>query len=137
MKVIKSYSALTIVTDITVEAFKQAKKFAPEALTLYVQKGEDKFPVYTLMYNPKAPASVDKFGISFNAYTEDRKLYATIMCTEPANDKNRSAEIQKQQILEQMAGDMASIKLIEEQVAAALAAKEELIASVEDAVEIQ
>ena len=59
------------------------------------------------------------------------------MCTEPANDKNRSAEVQKQQILEQMAGDMASIKLIEEQVAAALAAKEELIASVEDAVEIQ
>lgn len=137
MKVVKSYSALTICSDLTVEQIQQAEKFAPEALTLFEKVENKKIPVFKLMFDRWGSAELSEFGISFNAFNEDHKVYATLLCGGVANDDNRSAEQQKQQILECFAKQLAQLKQIEEQVIAALATKAELIASVEDCVEVQ
>ena len=137
MKVVKSYSALTICSDLTVEQVQQAEKFAPEALTLFEKVENKKIPVFKIKFEPWASAELSEFGISFNAYNEDHKLYATLLCSGVASDDNRSAEHQKQEILECFAKPLVQLKQIEEQVVAALAAKAELIASVEDCVEVQ
>ena len=137
MKVVKSYSALTICSDLTVEQIQQAEKFAPEALTLFEKVENKKIPVFKIKFEPWASAELSEFGISFNAYNEDHKLYATLLCSGVASDDNRSAEHQKQEILECFAKQLVQLKQIEEQVVAALAAKAELIASVEDCVEVQ
>ena len=137
MKVVKSYSALTICSDLTVEQVQQAEKFAPEALTLFEKVENKKIPVFKIKFEPWASAELSEFGISFNAYNEDHKLYATLLCSGVASDDNRSAEHQKQEILECFAKQLVQLKQIEEQVVAALAAKAELIASVEDCVEVQ
>ena len=137
MKVVKSYSALTICSDLTVEQVQQAEKFAPEALTLFEKVENKKIPVFKLKFDRWAGPELSKFGISFNAYNEDHKLYATLLCSGVASDDNRSAEHQKQEILERFAKQLVQLKQIEEQVIAALAAKAELIASVEDCVEVQ
>ena len=137
MKVVKSYSALTICSDLTVEQIQQAEKFAPEALTLFEKVENKKIPVFKIKFEPWANAELSEFGISFNAFNEDHKLYATLLCSGVASDENRSAEHQKQEILECFAKQLAQLKQIEEQVIAALAAKAELIASVEDCVEVQ
>ena len=129
MKVVKSYSALTICSDLTVEQVQQAEKFAPEALTLFEKVESKKIPVFKLKFDRWDNPELSEFGISFNAYNEDHKLYAS--------DDNRSAERQKQEILECFAKQLVQLKQIEEQVVAALAAKAELIASVEDCVEVQ
>ena len=137
MKVVKSYSALTICSDLTVEQVQQAEKFAPEALTLFEKVESKKIPVFKLKFDRWAGPELSEFGISFNAYNEDHKLYATLLCSGVASDENRSAEHQKQEILECFAKQLVQLKQIEEQVIAALAAKAELIASVEDCVEVQ
>lgn len=137
MKVVKSYSALTICSDLTVEQIQQAEKFAPEALTLFEKVENKKVPVFKLKFDPWSGPELSEFGISFNAFNEDHKLYATILCKGVASDENRSAEYQKQQILECCAKQLVQLKQIEEQVITALAAKAELIASVEDCVEVQ
>ena len=137
MKVVKSYSALTICSDLTVEQVQQAEKFAPEALTLFEKVKSKKIPVFKLKFDRWADPELSEFGISFNAYNEDHKLYATLLCSGVASDDNRSAERQKQEILECFAKQLVQLKQIEEQVVAALAAKAELIASVEDCVEVQ
>ena len=137
MKVVKSYSALTICSDLTVEQIQQAEKFAPEALTLFEKVESKKIPVFKIKFEPWASAELSEFGISFNAFNEDHKLYATLLCSGVASDENRSAEHQKQEILECFAKQLVQLKQIEEQVIAALAAKAELIASVEDCVEVQ
>ena len=137
MKVVKSYSALTICSDLTVEQIQQAEKFAPEALTLFEKVENKKIPVFKLKFDRWGNPELSEFGISFNAYNEDHKLYATLLCSAVASDDNRSAEHQKQEILEYCAKQLVQLKQIEEQVVAALAAKAELIASVEDCVEVQ
>lgn len=137
MKVVKSYSALTICSDLTVEQIQQAEKFAPEALTLFEKVENKKVPMFKIKFDPWGSPELSEFGISFNAFNEDRKLYATILCRGVASDENRSAEHQKQEILECCAKQLVQLKQIEEQVVAALAAKAELIASVEDCVEVQ
>ena len=137
MKVVKSYSALTICSDLTVEQVQQAEKFAPEALTLFEKVESKKIPVFKLKFDRWDNPELSEFGISFNAYNEDHKLYATLLCSGVASDDNRSAERQKQEILECFAKQLVQLKQIEEQVVAALAAKAELIASVEDCVEVQ
>ena len=137
MKVVKSYSALTICSDLTVEQVQQAEKFAPEALTLFEKVENKKIPVFKIKFEPWASAELSEFGISFNAFNEDHKLYATLLCSGVANDDNRSAEHQKQEILGCFAKQLVQLKQIEEQVIAALAAKAELIASVEGCVEGQ
>ena len=137
MKVVKSYSALTICSDLTVEQVQQAEKFAPEALTLFEKVESKKIPVFKLKFDRWAGPELSEFGISFNAFNEDHKLYATLLCSGVASDENRSAEHQKQEILECFAKQLVQLKQIEEQVIAALAAKAELIASVEDCVEVQ
>ena len=137
MKVVKSYSALTICSDLTVEQIQQAEKFAPEALTLFEKVENKKIPVFKIKFEPWANAELSEFGISFNAFNEDHKLYTTLLCGGVANDENRSAERQKQEILECFTKQLVQLKQIEEQVIAALAAKAELIASVEDCVEVQ
>ena len=137
MKVVKSYSALTICSDLTVEQIQQAEKFAPEALTLFEKVENKKIPVFKIKFEPWVNAELSEFGISFNAFNEDHKLYATLLCSGVASDDNRSAEHQKQEILECFAKQLVQLKQIEEQIIAALAAKAELIASVEDCVEVQ
>ena len=137
MKVVKSYSALTICSDLTVEQIEQAAKFAPEALTLFEKVENKKIPVFKLKFDRWDNPELSEFGVSFNAFNEDHQVYATLLCSGVANDDNRSAEQQKQQILECFAKQLAQLKQIEEQVIAALAAKAELIASVEDCVEVQ
>ena len=137
MKVVKSYSALTICSDLTVEQIQQAEKFAPEALTLFEKVESKKIPVFKLKFDRWAGPELSKFGISFNAFNEDHKVYATLLCSGVANDEIRSAEHQKQEILERFAKQLVQLKQIEEQVIAALATKAELIASVEDCVEVQ
>ena len=137
MKVVKSYSALTICSDLTVEQIQQAEKFAPEALTLFEKVESKKIPVFKLKFDRWADPELSEFGISFNAFNEDHKVYATLLCSGVANDDNRSAEHQKQEILECFAKQLVQLKQIEEQVIAALAAKAELIASVEDCIEVQ
>ena len=137
MKVVKSYSALTICSDLTVEQIQQAEKFAPEALTLFEKVESKKIPVFKLKFDRWVDPELSEFGISFNAFNEDHKVYATLLCSGVANDDNRSAEHQKQEILECFAKQLVQLKQIEEQVIAALAAKAELIASVEDCVEVQ
>ena len=137
MKVVKSYSALTICSDLTVEQIQQAEKFAPEALTLFEKVENKKIPVFKIKFEPWASAELSEFGISFNAFNEDHTLYATLLRGGVASDANRSAEHQKQEILECFAKQLVQLKQIEEQVIAALAAKAELIASVEDCVEVQ
>ena len=137
MKVVKSYSALTICSDLTIEQIQQAEKFAPEALTLFEKVENKKIPVFKLKFDRWDAPELSEFGISFNAFDENHKLYATILCKGVASDENRSAEHQKQEILECCAKPLVQLKQIEEQVIAALAAKAELIASVEDCVEVQ
>ena len=93
--------------------------------------------MFKIKFEPWADAELSEFGISFNAFNEEHKLYATLLCGGVANDENRSAEHQKQEILECFAKQLVQLKQIEEQVITAHAAKAELIASVEDCVEVQ
>ena len=89
MKVVKSYSALTICSDLTVEQIQQAEKFAPEALTLFEKVESKKIPVFKLKFDRWADPELSEFGISFNAFNEDHKVYATLLCSGVASDENR------------------------------------------------
>ena len=103
MKVVKSYSALTICSDLTIEQIMQAKKFAPDALTLFEKVEGKKIPVFKLMYSVFDDARIDEFGIVLNKFDGEHKLYGTMLCVGPCNVDNRSAEAQEQEILERSA----------------------------------
>ena len=137
MKVVKSYSALTICSDLTIEQITQAKKFAPEALTLFEKVEGKKIPVFKLMYSVFDDARIDEFGIVLNKFDSEHKLYGTMLCVGPCNDDNRSAEAQKQEILDSFAKQLVMLKQIEDQVTAILEEKADLIESIEDCVEVQ
>ena len=137
MKVVKSYSALTICSDLTIEQSTQAKKFAPEALTLFAKVEGKKIPVFKLMYSVFDDARIDEFGIVLNKFDNEHKLYGTMLCVGPCNDDNRSAEVQKQEILDNFAKQLVMLKQIEDQVTAILEEKADLIESIEDCVEVQ
>lgn len=137
MKVVKSYSALTICSDLTHEQIIQAKKFAPEALTLFEKVEGKKVPVFKLMYSVLDDASIDEFGIVLNKFDSEHKLYGTMLCVDPCHDDNRSAEVQKQRILDNFAKQLVMLKQIEDQVTAILEEKADLIESIEDCVEVQ
>lgn len=137
MKVVKSYSALTICSDLTIEQIKQAKEFAPEALTLFEKVDGKKIPVFKLMYSVFDDARIDELGIVLNKFDSEHKLYGTMLCVGPCNDDNRSAEVQKQEILDSFAKQLVMLKQIEDQVAAILEEKADLIESIEDCVEVQ
>lgn len=137
MKVVKSYSALTICSDLTLEQIAQAKKFAPEALTLFEKVEGKKIPVFKLMYSVFDDARIDEFGIVLNKFDSEHKLYGTMLCVGPCNDDNRSAEVQKQEILDNFAKQLVMLKQIEDQVTAILEEKADLIESIENCVEVQ
>lgn len=137
MKVVKSYSALTICSDLTIEQIMQAKKFAPEALTLFEKIEGKKVPVFKLMYSVFDDARIDEFGIVLNKFDGEHKLYGTMLCIDPCSDDNRSAEVQKQEILDNFAKQLVMLKQIEDQVTAILEEKADLIESIEDCVEVQ
>ena len=137
MKVVKSYSALTICSDLTIEQIKQAKEFAPDALTLFEKVEGKKIPVFKLMYSVFDDARIDEFGIVLNKFDGEHKLYGTMLCVGPCNDDNRSAEVQKQEILDNFAKQLVMLKQIEDQVTAILEEKADLIESIEDCVEVQ
>ena len=137
MKVVKSYSALTICSDLTLEQIMQAKKFAPDALTLFEKVEGKKIPVFKLMYSVFDDARIDEFGIVLNKFDGEHKLYGTMLCVGPCNDDNRSAEVQKQEILDSFAKQLVMLKQIEDQVTAILEEKADLIESIEDCVEVQ
>lgn len=137
MKVVKSYSALTICSDLTVEQIAQAQKFAPEALTLFEKVDGKKVPVFKLVYGYFDDAKIDKYGIVLNKFDNEHKIYGTMLCDGPCYDDNRSAETQKQEILDKFAKELVMLKKIEEQVAAILEEKADLIESIEDCVEVQ
>lgn len=137
MKVVKSYSALTICSDLTLEQIMQAKKFAPEALTLFEKVEGKKIPVFKLMYSVFDDARIDEFGIVLNKFDSEHKLYGTMLCVDPCHDDNRSAEVQKQEILDNFAKQLVMLKQIEDQVTAILEEKADLIESIEDCVEVQ
>lgn len=137
MKVVKSYSALTICSDLTVEQVEQAQKFAPEALTLFEKVEGKKIPVFKLVCDPFEKARIDEFGIVLNKFDGEHKLYGTMLCGGPCCDDNRSAEVQKQEILDKFAKELVMLKQIEEQVTAVLEEKADLIESIEDCVEVQ
>ena len=137
MKVVKSYSALTICSDLTIEQIMQAKKFAPDALTLFEKVEGKKVPVFKLMYSVFDDARIDEFGIVLNKFDGEHKLYGTMLCVGPCHDDNRSAEVQKQEILDSFAKQLVMLKQIEDQVTAILEEKADLIESIEDCVEVQ
>ena len=137
MKVVKSYSALTICSDLTIEQIMQAKKFAPDALTLFEKIEGKKIPVFKLMYSVFDDARIDEFGIVLNKFDGEHKLYGTMLCVGPCSDDNRSAEVQKQEILDSFAKQLVMLKQIEDQVTAILEEKADLIESIEDCVEVQ
>ena len=137
MKVVKSYSALTICSDLTIEQIMQAKKFAPDALTLFEKVEGKKIPVFKLMYSVFDDARIDEFGIVLNKFDGEHKLYGTMLCVGPCNDDNRSAEVQKQEILDSFAKQLVMLKQIEDQVTAMLEEKADLSESIEDCVEVQ
>ena len=137
MKVVKSYSALTICSDLNIEQIKQAKKFAPDALTLFEKVEGKKIPVFKLMYSVFDDARIDEFGIVLNKFDGEHKLYGTMLCVGPCHDDNRSAEVQKQEILDSFAKQLVMLKQIEDQVTAILEEKADLIESIEDCVEVQ
>ena len=137
MKVVKSYSALTICSDLTIEQIEQAKKYAPEALTLFEKVDGKKVPVFKLVCAPFEDASLDEFGIVLNKFDSEHKMYGTMLCVDPCHDDNRSAEVQKQEILDNFAKQLVMLKQIEDQVTAILEEKADLIESIEDCVEIQ
>ena len=137
MKVVKSYSALTICSDLTLEQIMQAKKFAPDALTLFEKVEGKKIPVFKLMYSVFDDARIDEFGIVLNKFDGEHKLYGTMLCVGPCHDDNRSAEVQKQEILDSFAKQLVMLKQIEDQVTAILEEKADLIESIEDCVEVQ
>lgn len=137
MKVVKSYSALTICSDLTIEQIEQAQKFAPEALTLFEKVNGKKVPVFKLVCAPFEDASLDEFGIVLNKFDSEHKMYGTMLCVDPCHDDNRSAEVQKQEILDNFAKQLVMLKQIEDQVTAILEEKADLIESIEDCVEVQ
>ena len=137
MKVVKSYSALTICSDLTIEQIEQAQKFAPEALTLFEKVDGKKVPVFKLICAPFEDASLDEFGIILNKFDNEHKMYGTMLCVDPCHDDNRSAEVQKQEILDNFAKQLVMLKQIEDQVTAILEEKADLIESIEDCVEVQ
>ena len=137
MKVVKSYSALTICSDLTIEQIMQAKKFAPDALTLFEKVEGKKIPVFKPMYSVFDDARIDEFGIVLNKFDGEHKLYGTMLCVGPCHDDNRSAEVQKQEILDSFAKQLVMLKQIEDQVTAILEEKADLIESIEDCVEVQ
>ena len=137
MKVVKSYSALTICSDLTIEQIEQAKKYAPEALTLFEKVDGKKVPVFKLVCAPFEDASLDEFGIVLNKFDSEHKMYGTMLCVDPCHDDNRSAEVQKQEILDNFAKQLVMLKQIEDQVTAILEEKADLIESIEDCVEVQ
>ena len=137
MKVVKSYSALTICSDLTVEQIEQAQKFAPEALTLFEKVDGKKIPVFKLMFSIFDDARIDEFGIVLNKFDNEHKMYGTMLCGGPCHADNRSAEVQKQEILNKFAKELVMLKQIEDQVTAILEEKADLIESIEDCVEVQ
>ena len=137
MKVVKSYSALIICSDLTIEQIMQVKKFAPDALTLFEKVEGKKIPVFKLMYSVFDDARIDEFGIVLNKFDGEHKLYGTMLCVGPCHDDNRSAEVQKQEILDNFAKQLVMLKQIEDQVTAILEEKADLIESIEDCVEVQ
>ena len=137
MKVVKSYSALTICSDLTIEQIEQAQKFAPEALTLFEKVEGKKIPVFKLVYSIFDDARIDEFGIVLNKFDGEHKMYGTMLCVGPCHDDNRSAEVQKQEILDRFAKQLVMLKQIEDQVTAILEEKADLIESIEDCVEVQ
>lgn len=137
MKVVKSYSALTICSDLTVEQIAQAQKFAPEALTLFEKVDGKKVPVFKLVYAYFDDAKINKYGIVLNKFDNEHKIYGTMLCDGLCHADNQSTETQKQEILDAFAKQLVMLKQIEDQVTAILEEKADLIESIEDCVEVQ
>ena len=89
------------------------------------------------MYSVFDDARIDEFGIVLNKFDGEHKLYGTMLCIGPCNDDNRSAEVQKQEILDSFAKQLVMLKQIEDQVTTILEEKADLIESIEDCVEVQ
>lgn len=121
-KIKKVGQALVLTSAITTKDYDKVSKFKPTALELRTEKGEVTFKVAL-----GSDASISKYGINFDSADKDCNLQLTAM----------TYATEKEEIIEDYAVVLASLKKVEDQVAAARNEVNELFESVSGSVEVE
>ena len=127
MKLINTFDAITISTNITAEQLSKAEKYAPESLILV----EDKQPIFAI--NVAGKGSVNKNGIVFDGVSRDGTLYVT-MTNEAIS--GMSEEDAHAMLEENFGMVLFRLKQVEDQVELAIGIATENIATVSAAITI-
>lgn len=122
MKITLVQDAIIVVSDLTKEQFCKAKKFCPEALTLY-KKNEDtktKEPVCAIMVGEDG--SMNANGVIFDSVTDEGKLCLTLAGATGMCADITAAEKQKI-VAEEYSSLILNVNELEAQVLSTLTAK--------------
>lgn len=122
MKITLVQDAIIVVSDLTKEQFCKAKKFCPDALTLY-KKDEDsksKEPVCSIMVGEDG--SMNANGIIFDSVTDEGKLCLTLAGATGMCSGITAAE-KKNIIVEEYSSLILNVNELEAQVLSVLEAK--------------
>ena len=116
---------IQIKSDLTAAQVERVKAFAPEALKLYDEEGNEIFGV------DEGNASFSKYGICFCSKDNDGKLFLT---TNNPSEDHSNVEEEKKVVVKAIAPILAKLKAVEENIAACERDLDELEASVTDSV---
>lgn len=119
----------TVVSDLLVSDIKDAMKYAPEALQIVKGEGDEREIEFGIAYGPSG--SIGKYGICFDAETNDGTGKACITEPLPAGCKNAVDFI-----VDKVGPIRSKIALIEEGLPAALEAVKADRAAVKDEIEV-
>ena len=134
MKITLVQDAIIVVSNLTKEQFCKAKKFCPEALTLYKKNEETKTkePVCSIMVGEDG--SMNANGVIFDSVTDEGKLCLTLASATGMCSGITAAE--KQNIIaEEYASLILNVNELEDQVLSTLEAKASDIAAALSSIE--
>jgi hypothetical protein len=135
MKIKVVQDSVIFISGLTIEELEDAKRFAPESLTLYKKEddSEKKAPVCGIAYADAG--SVTEHGVVYDSTTDDGFLCKTILCIEGNHPHCTSAD-KKKCVSEQYASLVLNMNDLEKQIKAALKSKAEDIAIASKSVEV-
>ena len=135
MKIKLVQDSIIFISGITLEEYREAKRFCPEALTLKVRDEETKkaAPVCAIAYADQG--SVSQNGVVFDSTTAEGYMCKTLVAVQ-GNDEAVAPEEKVKAISEEFASLILKMNELEDQVKAALTDNSAMIEAAKDSVEI-
>ena len=116
---------IQITSDVTREEMERVERYAPEALKLFDDEGNEVFGVGI------GNASFSKYGVCFCSETTEGKLFMTT--NNPVLDHS-DVEAERKEIVKHFAPMLSKLQAVEAHVAETAAALDEVEAGVEEAI---